>query len=150
MNAEVPPIQEKNLTPAEKRAFQARNNAYRDVAAVLNKFLPQGLAVAPLPGSPSIPIFANVAAVAEMLGQLVMQVKQMEMSLDALADLVLAGQLATIRAVDGTQVIEPSIVTQQNYWSACAAKAERLASIMQRAALTAGNARPLGEIIRPS
>ena len=128
------PPEEGSKTQREKLTV-ARDNAYRDLQQAMVQAIGPSLSIAHVDMTPGgkIMLHANPGNLSQALGQLILQVKQLEVAVNTLVDLIFAP--------DAPQTAEEFLKRQ-------AACAETMTSMIRRSLLSQGAQRP--GIIKPS
>ena len=146
---------------AEKRALAARSNAYTEMAKAVQQVLNTNLALTTIPpgalDKAALVVPLAPAAMMELIAGLQHSVKQLEVSLSVLADMLL--EEAHVCAVTDPRaqpddkappMLAPSKLTLENYMNRCAKAAERTASIITRGILSQGAQQDPHKVIRPT
>jgi hypothetical protein len=146
---------------AEKRALAARTNAFIAMGKAIQTILAQNLALTTIPPGAlekaALVVPLAPTAMMETIGTMQMTVKQLEISLGTLVDMLL--EEAHVCAVADQRaeaddkappMLAPSILTRENYLNRCAQSAEKTASLMTRGILSQGQQADPHKLIRPS
>jgi hypothetical protein len=138
MNEQPTPPDENSATHLQALTI-ARDNALRELNLVAGKLLAPTLAVAQVQMQigQNIVVAANPANYAEALGTLMMQVKQIEIAVNTLVEILFA-------------VGEKPPVTAAEYIKRQTASVKATAKMMQRGLLSQGADRPGPRILKPS
>jgi len=158
---DLPPLPDEKLTPQEQRANAHRTNAYLELAKITQQLLNATtgcvqvqVGVPPqskgdLPGNAIVTIPASAEQLATWVAGTEMRVKQLEIGLNAIVDMLLGSRLVVAVPIEGAPEdaspgLEVSKINREQYWLMCALSAERTASTLRKGLLSAGQ----GQILR--
>jgi hypothetical protein len=135
-------VEERKLSKDEERAQVTRDNAFRDLAEIVNKLQGQSLQVVKIPNvlvrtdvgdqPMGLLVYQNPGDVAAMVGHMMHKVKQLEIALNVLTSMVL----------------EKNLIDLSEFMVRCARDAEETARTMRRGQLSLGTQGR--SIIRPN
>jgi hypothetical protein len=147
------PLPEQATEGDEQRAGAARTNAYIELAKITAQLMKAALSICELPlvmpsgGVGKIVVAASPIDLAAVIESQEHRLKQLEIALNVLMDMML--QVDFVAAVDNPtydatdpnspmKTLKSAEINRTNFYLACAAAAERTASLMRRALLSQG------------
>jgi hypothetical protein len=135
-----------DYTSAEDRARVARDNAFRDLAAVMNQMLGPVVAICKvdMPQGGHVVVPTSPGQMSELIAQMYHTLKQLEISVNTALDM-----LMETRPPSESPTVTISLhLNREEFWLRAAAAAERNTTVLRRAVLSQGAAQQPGILVR--